>query len=250
MNKDRIGCGVAVALLLGVFVWVYYKGAEKREARERERTTEAESRDAEKRRGDAEKARRKETVVDLAGRHNAILDWAGVHQRENGAERVFTLELQDALQKLGDRAVIFVSTVGDVFKMDGGFRVLCYYEPYEECSVFHSTADCLAMVPKVTFLLEVDEATARHLVEVHSDPKNQDSYPERFFAIAVLVKRATVTLRPEYYAIGEIVEAGTYEVDQKTEAEVMEGGLSPRVLITGKCLEMVHLEGYDPFDER
>jgi hypothetical protein len=249
MNKDRIGCGVAVALLLGVFVWVYYRGAEKREARERERTTEAESHEAEKRRRDAEKTRRKETVEDLAGRHNAILDWAGVHQRQNGAERVFTLELQDALQKLGDRAIIFVSSVGDVFKMGDGFRILCHYEPYQEGSIYHSDAAWLTRIaPKVTFLLEVDEATARHLVEVHSEPQNEDWYAEPFFAIAVLVQRVTVTLRPEYYAIGTMVEAGTYEVDQETEAEVVEAGLSPRVLITGKCLEMVYLEGHDPFE--
>ena len=99
----------------------------------------------------------------------------------------------------------------------------------------------------MTFLLEVDEATARHLVELHSEAENEDPYALQFFAIAVLVKRATVTLGPEYYAIGEIVEAGTYEVDQETEAEVEEEVLSSRVLITGSCLEIVHLKGYDPW---
>lgn len=91
MNKARIGCVFAVAVVLGVFVWFYYRGAEKREARER---------------ADAEKTRiketRKQTVKELAGRHNAILDWAGVRQRKQGAERVFTFELQDVLQKHGD----------------------------------------------------------------------------------------------------------------------------------------------------
>lgn len=225
MNKDRIGCVVAVAVVLGVFVWFYYRGAEEREARER---------------ADAEKTRiketRKQTVKELAGRHNAILDWAGVRQRKQGAERVFTFELQDVLQKHGDRAIVIVCCVDDVFKVSDGFRIVCQYLPWQERPIYDSDADWFDLrTPRVTFLLEVDEATARHSVEVHSNPENEDPYAEVFFAFAVLVKRATVALRPEY------------EVDQETEAEVVKEGLSPRVLITGKCLEMVYLEGYDPW---
>ncbi len=242
MNKERIGCVIPVVLLVGFFVWTYYGNAEKREARERKRTTEAESRESEKRRRDAKKERTKDTFKALVGRHNAILDWTGIHQNENENRdtRIFTIELQDALQKLGDRTAIFVSPVADVFRTDDGFRILCHYQPYNEGLVY---ADWSAA--NVTFLLEVNEATARHLVELHSEAENEDPYETQFFAIAVLVKRTTVTLGPKYYAIGEIVEAGTYEVDQRTEAEVEEGGLRPRVLITGSCLEIVHLEGYD-----
>jgi hypothetical protein len=232
MNKDRIGCVVAVALVLGVVVWGYYRGAEEREAKPR--------RVAEKTRI---KETSKQTVKELAERHNAILDWAGVRQRKQGAERIFTFELQDVLQKHGDRAIVIVCCVDDVFKMSDGFRIVCQYLPWQENPIYDSHAyrpD--SRTPKLTFLLEVDEATARHSVEVHSKPENEKPYAEVFFAFAVLVKRATVALRPEYHAT---VEAGTYGGDQ--EAEVVEWGLSPRVLITGKCLEMVYLEGYDPW---
>ncbi len=240
--KERIGYVIPVVLLVGFFVWAYYRNAEKP-------TTETESRETEKRSRDAKKARIKDTFKELAGRHNAILDWAGVHQKvhqkENGDQRIFTIELQDAQQKLGDRTAIFVSRVADVFRTNDGFRILCHYEPYEERLIYDSDADGFALTAaEVTFLLEVDEATARHLVELHSESENEDPYAEQFFAIAARVKRATVTLRPEYRAVGEIVEAGTYDVDQKTEAEVEEG-LRPRVLMTGSCLEIVHLEGYD-----
>ena len=95
MNKERIGCVVSIVghvifivVLIGFFVWTY---SEKREAKERERTAEGETRDAEKGRRDAEKERIKDefkrTFKELAGRHNAKLDWAGVHRQENRGGR-------------------------------------------------------------------------------------------------------------------------------------------------------------------
>ena len=47
-------------------------------------------------------------------------------------------------------------------------------------------------------------------------------------------------MRPEYHAV-------VYETAPETEAGVEEGDLTPRVLITGKCLEIVHLEDYEPW---
>ena len=121
-KAKSIGCVIPVVLLVGFFVWMHYRKAENREAKERERTTETESREAEERRREAEETRRKErvdqTLKDLAERHNAELEWSG---------RVFyTLELQDALRKHGDRA-IFVCRIEDVFKMGDGFRIVSRY---------------------------------------------------------------------------------------------------------------------------
>lgn len=227
MNKERIGCVIPVVVLLGLFVWGCHREAAKREARERERTTEAESREAEERRLEAEETRRKErvdqTFKDLAERHNAELDWSG--------KLFYTLELQDALQKHGDRA-IFVCRIDDVFKMGDGFRIVSRY------------VDCSADGRDMTFLLEVDEATARHLVEEY----RYEPFFSQAFAVAVVVKRVTVTLRREYYAVGETVEAGTYEFDHETEVEIVEkGGMFPQIVITGKCLEIVPLEGETVF---
>ena len=55
----------------------------------------------------------------------------------------------------------------------------------------------------MVFLLDVDEATARRLVENHRDSKNE----EQCFAIALIVKRVTVTVSREYEVTGGIVEA-------------------------------------------
>lgn len=246
MNKERIGCVIPLVLLVGFFVWTYYRNAEKREARERERTTEAESRESEKGRRDAEEERIKDefkrTFKELAGRHNAKLDWAGVHRQENRGKRVLTFELQDALNSLGDRPLVIVSLGGDVVKTDNGFRFYCGYDPLVEHPVYDSDVWDVSFYPTVVFLLDVDEATARRLVENHRDSKNE----EHCFAIALTVKRVTVTLSREYDAIGGIVKAGTYENDQQTEAEVVEGNMDASVVVLGSCLEIVHLKDYDP----
>jgi hypothetical protein len=241
MNKERIGCVIPVVLLVGFFVWTYYRNAEKREARERERTTEGETRNAEKRRRDAEKDEFKKAFNELAGRHNAKLDWAAVHRNEN-RKHVFTFEVQDALNSLGDRPLVIVSMGGDVVKTDNGFRYYCGYDPLVEHPVYDSDVWDVSFYPTVVLLLDVDEATARRLVENHRDPKNE----EQCFAIALTVKRVTVTLSREYDAIGGIVEAGTYENDQQPEAEVVEGNMRARVVVLGSCLEIVHLKDYDP----
>ncbi len=227
MNKERIGCVIPVVVLLGLFAWwAYYSNAEKREAREareRERTTEAESREAEKHRLEAESARENESFAqifkDLAARHNAAHDWCGT-----GTQRFYTLEWQDAVQKHGDRAIL-CCRVRDVFKVGDGFRVVGEGLDYVDTALINPQA------LGVICLLEIDEATARRLVESPNDDAS--------FALAVVVKRVTVTLTPKYSAIGETVEAGTYESDQETEAEIQEGDLFPRLLITGKCLEIV-----------
>lgn len=244
MNKERIGCVIPIVVLIGFFVWTYSINLEKREAKE----TVAETRNAEKRRGDAEKERIKDEFKkafnELAGRHNAKLDWAAVHRTESRGKRVFTFELQDALNSLDDRPLVIVAMVGDVIKTDGGFRISCGYDPLNEHQVYGSDLwDDFVIYPKVAFLLDVDEATARRLVENHRDPKNE----EQCFAIALTVKRVTVTLSREYDAIGGIVEAGTYENDQRTEAEVVEGNMGARVVVLGSCLEIVHLKDYDPW---
>lgn len=241
MNKERIGCVIPVVLLVGFFVWTYYRNAEKREARERERTTEGETRDAEEERL---KDEFKKTFKELAGRHNARLDWAGVHRTESRGKRVFTFELQDALNSLGDRPLVIVAMVGDVIQTDGGFRISCGYDPLIEHQVYGSDLwDDFVIYPKVAFLLDVDEATARRLVENHRDPKNE----EQCFAIALTIERVKVTLSREYDAIGGIVPAGTYDEDQRTEADVVEGDMDPRVVVLGSCLEIVHLKDYDPW---
>ena len=243
MNKERICCVVSIVVLIGFFVWKYSINLEK----EREqRTAAAETRDAEKGRRDAEKERIKDefkrTFKELAGRHNAKLDWAGVHRQENRGKRVLTFELQDALNSLGDRPLVIVSLGGDVVKTDNGFRFYCAYYPLVEHPVYDSDVWDVSFYPTVVFLLDVDEATARRLVENHRDSKNE----EHCFAIALTVKRVTVTLSREYDAIGGIVEAGTYENDQKTEAEVVEGNMGARVVVLGSCLEIVYLKDYDP----
>ena len=244
MNKERICCVVSIVVLIGFFVWKYSINLEK----EREqRTAAAETRDAEKGRRDAEEERLKDefkkTFKELAGRHNARLDWAGVHRTESRGKRVFTFELQDALNSLGDRPLVIVSLGGDVVKTDGGFRISCGYSPLIEHQVYGSDLwDDLVIYPNVAFLLDVDEATARRLVENHRDSKNE----EHCFAIALTVKRVTVTLSREYDAIGGIVKAGTYENDQQTEAEVVEGNMDASVVVLGSCLEIVHLKDYDP----
>ncbi len=245
MNKERIGCVIPIVVLIGFFVWTYSINLEKREAKE----TAAETRNAENRRRDAEEERLKDefkkTFNELAGRHNAKLDWAAVHRNEN-RKHVFTFELQDALNSLGDRPLVIVAMVGDVIKTDGGFRISCGYDPLIEHQVYGSDLwDDLVIYPNVAFLLDVDEATARRLVENHRDPKNEEQW--QCFAIALTVERVTVTLRREYDAIGGIAPAGTYDEDQETEADVVEGDMGPRVVVLGSCLEIVHLKDYDPF---
>ena len=223
MNKERIGCVIAVVTLLGLFAWGYYSKAEKQEARERELTTEAESREAEKRLLKAKITREKESFAqifkDLAGRHNAAHDWCGT-----GTQRFYTLEWQDAVQKHGDRAIL-CCRVHDVFRVGDGFRLVGESVDYEDIAPINPQA------LGVICLLDIDEATARRLVESPNDDAS--------FAIAVVVKSVILTLTPNYYAIGETVEAGTYESDQETEAEIQEGDLFPRLLIMGKCLEIV-----------
>jgi hypothetical protein len=229
MKKESIGCVIPVVLLGGLFVWNYYRNAEKREereARERERTTEVESREAEETR---RVERVYQTFQDLAKRHNAAIDCPGVPQTQFG-DGFYTLELQDALQKHGDKA-IFLCRVDDVFKMGDGFHIVTRY-----MNDFGGR--------DMTFLLEVDEATARHLVAEYKP----DHFFGQAFAVAVVVKRVTVTLTREYYGVGEIVEAGTYESDQETEVEILEkGGMFPQIVISGKCLEIIPLEGETVF---
>jgi hypothetical protein len=217
MNKESIGCVIVVVLLVGFFVWTQYRNAEKQGVRERERTAEEESRKAEATRRNE---RVDQTIRDLAERHNAELNWSG-------KKLYYALDVQEALQKHGDRAIIIKCTADDVFKTDGGFRVISGY--VDELAGYFD-----GLYRAMTLLLEVDETTARHLVEAQHVGSS--------FAAAVVVKRVTVTLRPKYHAQGETIEAGTYEFDQETEAEVVEGGLSPKLLITGKCLEIVPLE--------
>ena len=242
--KERIGCVIPVVLLVAFFSWAHYRNVEKREAQERGRRAEAESREMEKRRHDDERSRIKESFQELARRHNAILDWSGVHKKGNAFQQVFTIELQDAQQRLGDRPAIFVSRVSDIFRTKDGFCIICDYEPLDEHLVYEASGFPMTAA-KVTFLLEVHEAMARHLVQLHGKSKNEVLYDEPVFAIVALVKRTTLTLRPEHSAVGEIIEAKTYDVERRAKAEVEEGGLRPRVLMTGICLEIVHLEGYD-----
>ena len=185
------------------------------------------------------------SVEELASRHNALRDWAGIQTKGND-DQVFTLEVQDALERLDGRPIVFVSTVRDIFKVNEGYRLLCHYAPRDELPLYSandSSWDALATVSTVTFLLEVDEVTARQIVETLRKSED-DWYIPQFFAIAILPRQTQVILSWEEYAVGEIIEEGEYQESRQAEVEIQDGVLSPRVLITGQCLEIVHLEGY------
>jgi len=67
-----------------------------------------------------------------------------------------------------------------------------------------------------------------------------------YFAIAVLPKHVTLTLNREPYAEAH-VEAGVYEQDTQVEADIQDGDFTPRILVVGSCLEIIHLDCYDPW---
>jgi len=111
----------------------------------------------------------KQTLNELAERHKAVRDWTGIHQRNGEFAQVFTFEWQNALKKLNGRSIVIVSEINDVFETPDGYRILCDYAPIHERIYRSGEDDDLPVLlggPVVTFLLEVDETTVQHIVEV------------------------------------------------------------------------------------
>ena len=192
-----------------------------RRAREAARLEKEGEKQSHRQKEEAEKTR----VAELTVRHGAKADWADSLGKEDYFDRVFGLEVQEAVAACGDSPVLFFTELLDVFRKDTTYYIVCggvNQRPYDDS-------------PSIKFVLEVDRKTAEEMLAAKR--QHRDAF-ELFYAIVARLTDATTRYQRELYAEPYL-----------DEPSIEESKLHSEVWVQGKCLSAVFLETYESWKD-
>ena len=182
----------------------------------------------EEREREREAAQTKAQIEELVRRFNANTEWAEVFDKETKSGQGYILEIQRALEAVGNQPILVVATVRDVFKTANRTIIMCYFE---------ASRDDLpgAVFQNIDLLLETDEQTALAMI-ADIDANCVLDYPPR---IAAVVEVPTV----------DVVYDIACEVEEDWVNDTQEGYPYPyhKIVIRGRCLDVAFTGCPDPW---
>ena len=179
-------------------------------------------------------------LAALASRHNAVRDWPKFPHKSATIPSFVTLEFQDAVQQLANKPAIAVCRIVDIYRHEQGFRFLCTFEPPASMEILSR-----ARLPSVLFRLEVEEETARRIQKLLNEPPNPSDVL-LYFGVVFSPSAVQVVHRQQLEAQGEVAEADRGKSFPMVDTWIKDSGVSPLIQITGRCHEIVYLDGYIP----
>jgi len=192
-----------VVVIGGVIVWwVFAKNDEpKTKSAEQAKTKQAK-----------EESTRK-AIIELADKHNAVVNWSEPLSKKLFLSPVFTIEVEDALLRKDNRPVLFLATVKDVERKENKYLVRFVVGFLEE-------------LPMIEFVLDCTDEQAKKITQ------QQIEFLERYAVIAEIQK-----IRKVMFDLKANNDNEEPEISVDTTDDVF--------IVSGKCLDLLFVGDYD-----
>ncbi len=192
-----------VIVIGGIIFWLLYAENDKSKAKSAER---------------AKKETTHKAIIELANKHNAVVDWKEPLIKIE--TRVFTMEVEDALLRKDSRPVLFLSQVNDVERKENTYMVRFVNE--------------LGRDPQIEFVLDCTDEQVRKITQQQSEFK----YSKKYAVVAVINKVKKVA-----FGVNPVVTSDDGEKYGEIEID------TPDIFVaTGRCVDLLFVEDYDDYD--
>lgn len=162
-------------------------------------------------------------VIELANKHNAVVDWKKPISKKSFMSPIFTMEIENVLLSKDNRPVLFLAKPKDIERKENAYVV--------RFTMVRFTND-FGRSPQIEFALDCSDEQAKKILQQRTE------FKDRYAIIAVInkVKKMAFEVVPVIEGSGEDAHS-TIEID------------TPDTFVAiGCCIDLLFVEDYDVYD--